>query len=197
MLPDPSHTLQVSLDGKIIFETEVDNTGFFRIEVPEVPADTKPGTYQLRATILPEHVSHTIKLAVCNSDGTGCVPSIGLLVGHRPILVETFFSPTEFWGGQTLHLFADGFHVPEGPDPVGEASLWIDRSCQNAAPDCVEKGISLGSVPVYSSIYGGGIGSFAFFIEIPTNLDFHSMHRFEAYVNNEMVQIMFKFVPPP
>lgn len=119
------------------------------------------------------------------------------MVGHRPILVETFFSPTELSLGHSVLLYGDGFHVPEEPGPVAEATVWIDRSCQNASPGCVETGINLGSAPVYSSIYGNGIGTFTFLVVIPTTLDIHPMHRLEAYVNTEVAQIMFKATPPP
>jgi hypothetical protein len=167
--------------------------GYFRINVP-LPADTKPGIYELEATVLPERLSKSIKIAVCHSDGTGCEPRIGILSSKVKHTVTTFFAPTTFEIGDSVRLIGDGFRVPanDGFSPVATAEVWFDRTCFPEKVGCLEKGTLAATADVYDY---EGAGHFAVPVGFPTNLDTSRMHHLQAFVNGQVAEILFNLVP--
>lgn len=190
-----SHTLKVTLSDRPIFAgpLSVNFGGYFRTIIP-LPADTKPGRYELEVTILPEHLTKSINIAVCDSDGTGCEPRLGILSSKAKHTVKTFFGPTTFEVGIGIRLIGDGFHVPanDGFSPVTTAEIWIDRTCHGRLVGCVEQGIFIATTDVY---YSRGAGHLAAPMVFPASLDLNSIHRLQAYVNGQVAEIVFRLVP--
>ena len=188
-----NHTIKVELSSHPLSTTVIDPVnagGYFRLTV-SLPMSTSPGIHELKATILPEHLSKSIKIAVCGLDGKGCEPRIGILSSKVKHTVTTFFEPTKFASGEEVRLIGDGFKVPanDGFSPVATAEIWVDRTCVNAGPRCVERGIQVATTDVY---YYRGAGNFGVFVTIPTSLDAHGLHRLQAFVNGQVAEILFR-----
>ena len=105
--------------------------------------------------------------------------------------VTTFFEPTKFARGEGMRLIGDGFKVPanDGFSPVATAEIRVDRTCVDAGPRCVERGVQVATTDVY---YYQGAGNFGVPVTIPTSLDVKGLHHLQAFVNGQVAEILFR-----
>jgi hypothetical protein len=192
-----AHTAKVYLDGNLV--TTVATTispggGYFTLPPLAIPPTT-PGVHNLKVTLLPEKISNSHDIFVCNTNGHGCAPRLGFADDPAKRTITSFFGTTTLALGQEHILIGGGFPVAAGPDPIApNATIWIDRTCFNKGSGCVEKGTKLGEAQVYHDPDIKGFGSFRFrtgLIILKKYLGPNSPHHIQAYVGKNEGEIAF------
>jgi hypothetical protein len=197
-----THTVKISIDNGIIqtfHGVTIQNGTLFRLVNVVIPTSTTAGTHTLEVTIHPEQTSAKLKIFVCSQDGTGCEPRIGLIINPHFGTVKSYFGVPKFSLPIYQDLFGDGFPIAptNSIDPVANASIWVDRSCVNAGPQCVETGTLLGKAEVYADGPGIPMGLFQFGGPLhginltKSDLGPTSPHKLQAYVNGQVAEIEF------
>lgn len=189
-----THTAKIYVDNTLIstVPATVNAGGFFMLYDVSIP-QVSYGVHKLKVTILPENLSNEIDIRVCGSNGDGCQPILFFADDPAHHSLTTFFQTTTITVGVDHRLGGDGFPVPNGPDPITNATVWVDRVCYgaNAGPHCVETGHLIATTPVYhGNIQGRGEIGLPFTLE-QAMLGPRSPHHLQVFVLGNMAQITF------
>jgi len=191
-----NHTVKAYIDNHIFAtytDVAVNAGGYFRIINAVIPAGQSSGKHTLKVTVLPEHISHSMEIFICKIDGKGCKPRLGFADSPSKHIITQFDGPTTLYFNDAHRLVGQGFPIPAGTqngDYLGNATVWVDRTCFNKGPQCVEKGHLVTTTNLFAYYDVGAFGvSFSLLKEY---LGPNSPHHLQAYANGREGEIVFK-----